>query len=939
MGRRIASTEVCQPLLGTVQIAATRLLADLGVRPELVLGHSVGEFAAAAAAGALTAEDTVRLLVHRGATLREAESGLRGGMLAVQTDKETCRRLVTGIDDVWLACFNQPRQVVVSGTPQGLAAMRQVCAEAGVVTVALDVSNAFHSPRLAAADERMRADLTDRPVSSPVLPFVSSVSAALCTDPGRLRELWGRHASAPVRFDEAVRTAYDQGARVFLQVTGGNSLLTSVRRNLTDHGDVHVVPVTGDAPDDARSLVRALARLAVLGVAVDPRALVPREERLLLDLPVARLATRSYWVPGRRARQRVSPPDIDSRRALTRPPSLGGAPAPPHATPPPPPAASPLPVSPEESAMDASMHHPMDELLRLVQQQTALLARLAGALPEHGPAAPAADPPAAAPPAAAAVPVEEDPAPPGEPADVRAAVLAHVARVSAFPVSRLGDDQLLVDDLGFDSLMLTDLFTALGQQWPQWTYDEAVTDRPTVAAIVASIAGASPDAAAAVPEQRSGGDEVQAPDPAPAPAPDPAPDPAPGATAPPEEHTRIECFPEVVAHGERIAALSGLGLPNPYFLVHQGGMTDTTVVDGRELLSFSSYNYLGLATHPEVSAAAREATERFGTSVSASRLLSGSRPLHLELESELADLLGCEAAITLANGHATNVTVIGHLVGPGDLIVHDALAHDSILQGCRLSGATRRPFPHNDAAALDALLTQVRGEFRRVLVVVEGVYSMDGDIADLPALIEVKQRHGCLLMIDEAHSIGTIGRSGRGIGEHFDIDRTAVDLWSGTLSKALASCGGYVAGSRPVVEYLRYTVPGFVYSAGMTPADTAASLGALRMLRGEPERVARLAENAALFVHLAREAGIDTGDSHRTPVVPCIVGNSLKTLRLAEALFQQGISVNPILHPAVPEELARLRFFVTYDHTPGRIRQAVAALARELLLLDTTPAA
>ncbi|MET9600403.1 aminotransferase class I/II-fold pyridoxal phosphate-dependent enzyme [Streptomyces sp. NPDC006459] len=912
IGRRIASTEVCQPLLGTVQIAATRLLADLGVRPDLVLGHSVGEFAAAAAAGALTAEDTVRLLVHRGATLREAESGLRGGMLAVQTDKETCRRLVTGIDDVWLACFNQPRQVVVSGTPQGLAAMRQVCAEAGVVTVALDVSNAFHSPRLAAADERMRADLADRPVSSPVLPFVSSVSAALCTDPGRLRELWGRHASAPVRFDEAVRTAYDQGARVFLQVTGGNSLLTSVRRNLTDHGDVHVVPVTGDAPDDARSLVRALARLAVLGVAVDPRALVPREERLLLDLPVARLATRSYWVPGRRPRK-------TSGRA----------------------AASPLPVSPEESAMDASMHHPMDELLRLVQQQTALLARLAGALPEHGPAAPAADPAAADPAAAAppAAPVEEGPAPPGEPADVRAAVLAHVARVSAFPVSRLGDDQLLVDDLGFDSLMLTDLFTALGQQWPQWTYDEAVTDRPTVAAIVASIAGACPDAAGAVPEQRSGGDQVQAPDPAPAPAPAQAPDPAPGATAPPEEHTRIECFPEVVAHGERIAALSVLGLPNPYFLVHQGGMTDTTVIDGRELLSFSSYNYLGLATHPEVSAAAREATERFGTSVSASRLLSGSRPLHLELESELADLLGCEAAITLANGHATNVTVIGHLVGPGDLIVHDALAHDSILQGCRLSGATRRPFPHNDAAALDALLTQVRGEFRRVLVVVEGVYSMDGDIADLPALVEVKQRHGCLLMIDEAHSIGTIGRTGRGIGEHFDIDRTAVDLWSGTLSKALASCGGYVAGSRPVVEYLRYTVPGFVYSAGMTPADTAASLGALRMLRGEPERVARLAENAALFVHLAREAGIDTGDSHRTPVVPCIVGNSLKTLRLAEALFQQGISVNPILHPAVPEELARLRFFVTYDHTPGRIRQAVAALARELLLLDTAPAA
>ncbi|MFD4737353.1 aminotransferase class I/II-fold pyridoxal phosphate-dependent enzyme [Streptomyces virginiae] len=972
IGRRLASTEVCQPLLGTVQIATTRLLAGFGIAPDLVLGHSVGEFAAAAAAGALTDEDTVRLLVHRGATLREAESCLRGGMLAVQTDKETCRRLVNGIDDVWLACFNQPRQVVVSGTPHGLDAMRQACARAGVVTVALDVSNAFHSPRLATADETMRADLAGRPVGSPVLPFVSSVDAAVCTDPERLRELWARHASAPVLFGDAVRTAYDQGARVFLQVTGGNSLLTSVRRNLADHGDVHVVPVTGATPDGGQGLVRALARLAVLGAPVDPRALVPQEERRLLDLPVAKLATQSYWVPRR------------------RPGKLGApVPAPAHQGRPRPQAPS---VSPEEITTNDSPLRPMDELRRLVQRQTALLARLAETLPEPNAATEAAllallaetlpalpalpEPPernrpaevpapataetgavpAAAPvvPDAPAVPAplaalsDEEPARPGDDiTTVRESVLAHVARVSAFPVAHLHDGRSLIDDLGFDSLMLTDLFTSLKRQWPRWTRDETATDRPTIAGIIAMIASDCGDAVPApVPEQRTGADEAPAPPPptdvVPAPPAGGSAADLPAATDPvaaplPEEHTRIECFPEVTAHTERFATLSELGLSNPYFLVHEGALTDTTVIDGRELLSFSSYNYLGMATHPQVNEAAHEAIERCGTSVSASRLLSGSRPLHLELESELADLLGCEAAITLANGHATNVTVIGHLVGPGDLIVHDALAHDSILQGCRLSGATRRPFPHNDANALDALLTQVRDQYRRVLVVVEGVYSMDGDIADLPALVDVKRRHGALLMIDEAHSIGTIGRTGRGIGEYYGIDRSAVDLWSGTLSKALASCGGYVAGSRPVVEYLRYTVPGFVYSAGMTPADTAASLTALRMLRAEPQRVARLSENAALFVHLAREAGINTGDSHDTPVVPCIVGDSLKTLRLAEALFRQGISVNPILHPAVPEELARLRFFLTYDHTPGQIRRAVAALTRELLLLDTAP--
>lgn len=299
-GRRLAATDVCQPLLGTVQIAATRVLADCGITPDLALGHSAGEFTAAAAAGALTHVDAVRLLVHRGAALRRAEAGLRGGMLAVQTDQVTCRRLLDGIDDVWLACFNQPRQVVVSGTPEGLAAVRQACAGAGIVTVALDVSNAFHSPRLACAEDAVRSALAARRVSSPAVPFISSVNAEVCTDPDRLRALWARHASSPVLFSDAVRTAYDQGARVFLQVAGGNSLLTSVRRNLTGHGDVQVIPVSGDVPDDGLTFVRALARLAVLGAPVDPRALVLREERRLLDLPVAKLDGRSHRVPGRR---------------------------------------------------------------------------------------------------------------------------------------------------------------------------------------------------------------------------------------------------------------------------------------------------------------------------------------------------------------------------------------------------------------------------------------------------------------------------------------------------------------------------------------------------------------------------------------------------------------------------------------------------------------
>lgn len=974
LGRRIAATDVCQPLLGTVQIAATRVLADCGITADLTLGHSVGEFAAAAAAGALTHVDAVRLLVHRGAALRRAETGFRGGMLAVQTDKDTCRRLIDGIDDVWLACFNQPRQVVVSGTPEGLAAVRQACAGAGVVTVALDVSNAFHSPLLVRAEEDVRSGLAARRISSPAVPFVSSVNAEVCTDPDRLRTLWARHASAPVLFSDAVRTAYDQGARVFIQVTGGNSLLTSVRRNLTGHGDVLVVPAAGEVPDDGRSFVLALARLAVLGAPVDPRALVPQEERRLLDLPVAKLDGQSYWVPGRRPANEDAPaPRPAARPTVLR--SRGPAAQHPAAQRP----AAQRPAAPVSVvAPKATPVFPAAQSKAAVASAAAPVAPLAQPAPAVPvfpvapavPVAPVAAPPEARRPLVSLVPPVEEAAPLANIGEVTEGVLAHVARISAFPVGHLRGDQLLIDELGFDSLMLTDLFTSLKRQWPRWRFDEGAADRPTVEKIAALIATGSADATApadasapaeatapaAVPGQRAGhgeaaraeaahaeashaeashaeaahgegapGDEVSPPAPAPVPLPD--------------ELTRIECFPEVTAHGERFAALSLTGLSNPYFLVHEAGMTDTTVVDGRELLSFSSYNYLGLATHPRVTEAARQAIERCGTSVSASRLLSGSRPLHLELEAELADLLGCESAVTLANGHATNVTVIGHLVGPGDLVVHDSLAHDSILQGCKLSGATRRPFPHNDASALDALLTRIRHQYRRVLVVVEGVYSMDGDIADLPALVEVKRRHGALLMIDEAHSIGTIGATGRGIGEYCGTDRSAVELWSGTLSKALASCGGYVAGNRAVVEYLRYTVPGFVYSAGMTPADTAASLTALRVLRAEPQRVARLAENAALFVRLAREAGISVGDSHDTPIVPCIVGDSLKALRLAEELFRQGISVNPILYPAVPEDMARLRFFLTSEHTAGQIRESVTALEQGLRLLDTARAA
>jgi 8-amino-7-oxononanoate synthase len=214
--------------------------------------------------------------------------------------------------------------------------------------------------------------------------------------------------------------------------------------------------------------------------------------------------------------------------------------------------------------------------------------------------------------------------------------------------------------------------------------------------------------------------------------------------------------------------------------------------------------------------------------------------------------------------------------------------------------------------------------------VIEGVYSADGDIPDLVQFVELKRRHEAWLMVDEAHSIGVLGATGRGVAEHSGVSPRAVDLWMGTLSKSLASVGGYIGARREIIEYLKYTAPGFVFSVGMAPASAAAALEALRILRREPQRVARLHDNAALFLRLASERGLDTGSSAGTPIVPIIVGDSVRAVRLSQQLLERGINVQPMVAPAVSETGARLRFFVTHDHTPEQIQHAVEAVAAGL---------
>jgi len=388
------------------------------------------------------------------------------------------------------------------------------------------------------------------------------------------------------------------------------------------------------------------------------------------------------------------------------------------------------------------------------------------------------------------------------------------------------------------------------------------------------------------------------------------------------------------------SAASAMGLRNPYFLLHEGDGGASTVIDGRRMINFSSYDYLGLNHHPAVRAAARAAVDRYGVSASASRLVAGERPIHRALESALADHYRQEGCVTFVSGHAANVATIGALLGPRDLVVHDALAHNSLLTGAHLSRAERRPFAHNDMTALDSMLQAIRGRYERALIVAEGLYSMDGDVCDLPALAELKDRHQAWLMIDDAHGLGTLGSRGLGVFEHFGLDPGRVDIWMGTLSKTLAACGGYIAGSAALIDYLKFAAGGFVYSVGMPPPVAAAALAALELVHGAPERVSRLQANARLFVSSARRAGLDVGTSEGQAIVPIMTGSSIRAVALSQRLFQRNINAQPIIHPAVSERLARLRFFLSSEHAPADIESSAQIVAEELALADAmSPAA
>ena len=384
--------------------------------------------------------------------------------------------------------------------------------------------------------------------------------------------------------------------------------------------------------------------------------------------------------------------------------------------------------------------------------------------------------------------------------------------------------------------------------------------------------------------------------------------------------------PEFKAFYERQKALLSHGAANPYFVCHESALRDVSLMDGKQVLNFGSYNYVGMSGRPEVMTAAKAAIDKYGTSASGSRLLAGEKSLYQELEREIADWKHAEDALVLVGGHSTNVTIVGNFCGPKDLIVYDSLAHNSIDQGCRLSRALCKPFPHNDAAALDTILRLQRNKFEKVLIIIEGAYSMDGDIADVPAFVALKRKYGCFLMVDEAHSACVIGKTGGGVDEYFGLNGDDIDIKMGTLSKGLGTCGGYLAGSKALINYLRYNLPGFVFSVGISPPLAAATLASIRLLRNEPSIMARMRENIAAFMQEARERNLNTCLAAETAVIPILVGRDEDAFLLSNKLREHGVFVPPAVFPAVPKNKARLRFCVISEHRRDQIVQALDLL-------------
>ncbi len=346
--------------------------------------------------------------------------------------------------------------------------------------------------------------------------------------------------------------------------------------------------------------------------------------------------------------------------------------------------------------------------------------------------------------------------------------------------------------------------------------------------------------------------------------------------------------------------------------------------DGRRVINLSSNNYLGLCTHPRLREAALEATRRLGVGSGAVRTISGTMAIHMELEEHIARFKHTQASVVFQSGFTANSGTVGAIMGRNDFIVSDELNHASIIDGARLSRATIKVFPHKDCNAAEAILKELAPQPGRKLLITDGVFSMDGDIAPLPELTALAEKYGAVMMVDDAHASGVLGKNGRGTVDHFGL-HGRVDVQVGTLSKAIGALGGYVAGAADLIEYLHLRGRPFLFSTSHPPGVAASCLAAFRVLEEEPERIERLWSNTRFFKQGLKKLGFDTGMSE-TPITPIMIGDGRRTMEFSRAVFQAGVFATGIAYPTVAEGKARLRTIVTATHTEAELGEALAIL-------------
>ena len=376
----------------------------------------------------------------------------------------------------------------------------------------------------------------------------------------------------------------------------------------------------------------------------------------------------------------------------------------------------------------------------------------------------------------------------------------------------------------------------------------------------------------------------------------------------------------VMAMKNRVDGLRHEGLyfyNQPISELHGGARV---VVNGREMGMYASYSYLGLVGHPRINQAAKAAIDKFGTGTHGVRTLAGSLTIHRELEDTISDFKHAEAAITFTSGYVTNLSVVSTLMSREDYVISDKLNHASIVDGCLMSGAKFLRFKHNDMEALEERLKQVPSD-AACLVITDAVFSMDGDIIDLPGVVKLCRKYHAWLMVDEAHSVGVLGKTGRGIEEYFGLEGS-VDIKMGTLSKTIPSVGGYVAGKKDVIEYLRHSSRAYIFSAALPPAQAAAANEAFKIILDEPWRIGKLTANADQFIHGLKQRGFDTMLTS-TAIVPVLCETDENAFMMTRLCQLQDIFVLPVVSPAVPVGQARLRATVTAAHEADEIDQAM----------------